>query len=100
MSYVNNKMKSRSHVRCNCAEIYEPWFLFLTSTFSYYTPVGLDNVCPSTVAFPTKVKVYDTECYIVKPEKQCISYAKCEAKTWEMLIIMFLDLRPVGSIAY
>ncbi|XP_022338880.2 uncharacterized protein LOC111134272 [Crassostrea virginica] len=48
---------------------------------SYYTPVGLDNVCPSTVAFPTKVKVYDTECYIVKPEKQCISYAKCEAKT-------------------
>ena len=56
MSYVTTKIKSRSHVRFDFAKTYKLWFLFSTPTFSYSTPVGLDNVCPSTVAFSTKVK--------------------------------------------
>ncbi|XP_065926216.1 uncharacterized protein [Magallana gigas] len=48
---------------------------------SYYKSVGLTNVCPSEVAYPTKVQVYGTMCYVVKPESQCIRYAKCEGKS-------------------
>ena len=57
MSYGTTKIKSRSHVRFDCAKTYKlTMILFSTPTFSYSTPVALDNVCPSTVAFSTKVK--------------------------------------------
>lgn len=49
--------------------------------FSYYTPIGIENICPSEITFPTKVEVYGSRCYIVKPELQCISYAKCAEQT-------------------
>lgn len=49
--------------------------------FSYYTPIGIENICPSEITFPTKVEIYGSRCYIVKPELQCISYAKCAEQT-------------------
>lgn len=49
--------------------------------FRYYTPIGIENICPSEITFPTKVEVYGSRCYIVKPELQCISYAKCAEQT-------------------
>lgn len=49
-----------------------------TVVYSYYTPYGLDNVCPTEVTFPTTVEIYSKKCYIVKPEKQCLTYVKCE----------------------
>lgn len=62
--------------------IYFMYFNFLKMyaklVFSYYTPYGLDNVCPSEVTFPTTVEIYGKTCYIVKPEKQCLTYVKCD----------------------
>ena len=43
----------------------------------YVTPVGLENICPSNIAYPTSVTYRGQTCYIVKPEKQFLTYVKC-----------------------
>ena len=53
---------------------------YFSCIFSYYASVGIQNICPSDVAYPTKLEMYGKQCYIVKPEQQCISYAKCSEK--------------------
>lgn len=55
-------------------------YRYFSCIFSYYASVGIQNVCPSDVAYPTKLEIHGTQCYIVKPEQQCISYAKCSEK--------------------
>nr|XP_022338877.1 uncharacterized protein LOC111134271 [Crassostrea virginica] len=47
---------------------------------TYFTPVGLENICPSNIAYPTSVIYRGQTCYIVKPEKQCLTYVKCASK--------------------
>ncbi|XP_052707230.1 uncharacterized protein LOC128182555 [Crassostrea angulata] len=72
------KLKIEYLLRKNPAVNEEIKEKYLHCANTYYTPYGLDNVCPSEVTFPTTVEIYGKTCYIVKPEKQCLTYVKCD----------------------
>lgn len=46
-----------------------------------FATLGLQSSCPSELSFPTKVKFLGKRCYVVQPEKQCVTYAKCSEKS-------------------